>query len=132
LSITQAYFDGIRVALIKHLLDLQRPILPGAALSYPDMTSAGQRLYFHENFGDPTSDILIIYPFGLSRFAGDRLNNLANQLFTGLVHAHHRKSGGVWKMINLKHILHCRYERGVPFWGDFPVFAEVRFKFSFF
>ena len=128
----QANFDGIRIALVKHLLDLLRPILPGAALSYRNMTSASQWLHFHENLCHPIPDILIVYPFWLARLAGDRFSNFADQLFTGLVHAHHWISRIIWKMADLQYILHCRYECCVSFWRNFPVVTEVRLKFIFF
>ncbi len=89
----QSHLNGIGIALIKHLLDLMRPILPGAALSNRDMTPAGQRFDFHENFGDAVSDVFVIHPLRLSWLAGNWRMDFADQLLAGFVHAHHRVIG---------------------------------------
>ena len=58
--------------------------------------------------------------------------DFADQLFAGLIHAHHRVIRVVRQVIDLQNILHRRYKGGAPLWRNFPVFAEVRFKFVFF
>ena len=128
----QPNFDGIRVTLVKHLLDLLRQVFPGSVLSHRDMAPTGQGLHFHENFDHPISDVLIVHPQRLSRLAGDRLMDFADQLLAGLVHANYRIIGIILQVINLQNIFHRRYKGCAPFRRNFPVFAEVRLKFIFF
>ena len=44
----QPNFYGIGISLIKHLLDLLRPVLSGATFGHSHMPLASQRFYFHK------------------------------------------------------------------------------------
>lgn len=127
----QPNFDCPGTALIKHLLDLFRPILPGAAFRYRHMSPAGQRFNFHEYFRHTISYIFIVNACRLARFARNWLAHFTNQLLAGFIHTDHRTIRIIGQMIHLQHNLHCRYKCRTPLRRDFPVLPEVRFVFAF-
>ena len=54
-----------------------------------DESSAGERLYLHEDIGGATSLVFVIDPLGLSGGGGQRRGNVGNQLLGGFVKANH-------------------------------------------
>jgi len=128
----QAYLDRTRIAFIKHLLDLHRPVLSGTTLSDRYMSFASQWLHFHEYFRHPAPDVFVINAHRLSKCAWYRLADFADHLFARFIHAHHRVVRIIRHVIDLKNILHMGYKGRTPLGRDFPVFAGVRLKFVFF
>lgn len=128
----QPNFDCLGIALIKHLLDLFRPILLGAAFRYRHMSPAGQRFNFHEYFRHTISYIFIVNARRLTRFTRNWLANFANQLLAGFIHADDGIIRIIRRIIHLQHIFHCRYKCRAPLRRNFPVLPEVRFIFVFF
>ena len=128
----QSYLDRIRIAFIEHLLDLQRPIFSGAMFRDGNMSFAAEWLDFHKYFRHAVSDVFIVNALRLPRFAWYRLPDFTDHLLAGFIHADNRVVRIIRQMIHLQNILHVGYKRRTSFWGDFPVFAEVRLKFVFF
>src|SRR4030042_4675114 len=128
----QAYLGRARIAFIKHLFDLHRPILSGAMFSDRYMAIAGQWFYFHKYFRNPVSNVFVVNAYRLSRYARYRLADFADHLFARFIHAHHRVVRIIRYVIDLQDILHMCYKGRTPFRRDFPVLAEVRLKFVFF
>src|SRR5690606_3114156 len=128
----QPDLNGVGIPLVKHMLDLLRPVLPGAAFRDCNMTLTGQWLHFHEDFSHAVPDIFVVHPHRLPRLAGYWRVNFADQLLAGFVHTYHRIIGVVRQMINFQDILHRGYKCRVPLRRNLPVFAEVRLKFVFF
>jgi hypothetical protein len=52
-------------------------------------------------------------------------------LFAGFIHADHRIVLIVRQLINGDDLFHIGYKRGALLRRDFPILAEVRFKFVF-
>ena len=97
-----------------------------------DMSFTSQWLNFHKYLCYTISYIFIIHSCRLTRLAKNRGANFTDQVLAGLIHADQRIVCVVWKMINLKNILHRRYKGCTSLRRDFPVFFEVRFTFIFF
>ena len=78
---------------------------------------ASQGLNFHEDFGHTVSDVFIIHPQRLPRFAGYRCVDFADHLLAGFIHAYHRIIGIIRQVIDLQNILHRQLCRG----RDYPI-----------
>jgi len=128
----QSYFDGIRIALSQHFLDLQRPILSCSTFAERYMPSARKWFHFHEDLGDPFSDVLIVHTRRLSRRTWDRVSHLTDHLFTRFIHTYYRIIRVVRQVIKFENILHGHYECHIFLWTDFLLPASVRLKFIFF
>jgi len=128
----QAHLDCSRIAIIKHLFDLPRPILSGASFGNLHVSLPSQRLHFHKYFRNSISDVFVIHACRATRGTWYRLANFADQLLARLIHAHHRIFRIIRQVIDLQNILHRGYKGCAPLGRNFPVFAEVRFKFIFF
>ena len=128
----KANFYCFWVSIIKHLFDLLSPIFHGATFGHSHMPFASQRFYFHKYLNHAISYIFIIDTRRLSWLARNWCTYFTNQLLVGLIHTYHRIFRIIWQVVYLKDILHRRYKGCTPFWRDFPVLFEVRFKFIFF
>ena len=104
----------------------------GALIGDLNDPAAFQRRETHEQIGNTGTFVFIIMAYWLAGFHRDRLARFLDKLFRCLVQADQRPLGVVRLRINVKHILHRGNESGVLFWGDYPVFAAMRFEFVFF
>ncbi|MGM0760136.1 MAG: hypothetical protein ACQEUB_10570, partial [Thermodesulfobacteriota bacterium] len=90
-----------------------------------------QRLDFHENLYDTLSHIFIVNTFRAARLTRYRLTNLTNQLLARFIHADNWIARVIGHVVDIQNILHRCYEGRAFLRRDFPVLAEVRFKFIF-
>jgi len=128
----QADLGGLRVSLIEHAFNEERPVLAGTVVGDGDVALSGQRFNLQEDFGHPVTNILVIDYLSASWSYRQGGVNFAHQLLVGFVHADNWELRVVRRVVNIQHIFHAYHKSGTPVGRDFPVFAQVRFKFVFF
>ena len=122
----------IWMPFVQHLLDLRRPIFPGATFRRSNMPFPGQGFYLHKYFGHTVSDIFIINSQRLPRRTGNRFINLSNQLLAGFVHTYNWIIRIIRQAARFQNILHRSYKGRALLRQHFPMLPDVRFKRRFF
>src|SRR5262249_20896935 len=92
---------------------------------------ARQRFDGHEHVGSAATLVFAVVlgdPAGLGR---QRLTHLTDQLFTALVHAHHRLLPIIGPVIHIQHVVHGRDKVSRRSFWQTPTFLQPRLKFVF-
>src|ERR1700722_13503389 len=117
---------------VRQLLENAREVRGGALVGDLDMPPALQRREQHEQVGRAIPPVLIIVSRDMPGLCLDRRARLRDQLFRGLIQAHHGTVRIVWPMIHLQHIFHVRHERSVGFGRDDELLVQMLYDNFFF
>ena len=125
-------FRGIRKPRVGHLLEQVRVVHGGVAIGDLDMAPAFQRGEHHEQIGGSIPLILVVVPRRVPWLRRDWHTRFRYELLRRLVQADQWTFWIVRSLVNLQHILHTGYERGIGIRGDDPSLLQMRPEKVFF
>ena len=110
----------------EQMLDLVRPVDPGAPWSGDDAPPARQGLDPAEDRARPTARVLAVLPAVATRGGEDGFTSVPEELVGLLVHTHHRHCRVVGASIDVEDVLHPRHELPVGLGRDGPALLQMR------
>ena len=122
----------IRIHLINEIFDSLRPVSCSTVFPYTDVMTAAQGFNKRENTTGSIPYIFGINFFIIARTHSPGFPCFAKQLIGLFVHTDNGAERIIRKFINIKDILHRRYEVRIPYARNAPVVTAVRSKFIFF
>src|SRR5512144_238298 len=108
------------------MLDLVRPVDPGAPWSGADAPPARQGLDPAEDRARPTAQVLGVLPAVATRGGGDGFTSVPEELVGLLVHAHHRRLRVTGAGVDAEDVLHPGDELCVGLGWDGPALLQMR------
>src|SRR5262249_14221173 len=123
---------GMREVVVGEFLENLGVIYGGMPIRHLHVSPAFQRGEYHKEIGDAVTLVLVVMPSGASRFHGDWLARLGNQLLRRLIEADQRSLGVVRSLVDGQHILHRGDESGVRLGRNYPAFFSVGLEETFF
>jgi hypothetical protein len=96
-----------------------------------DDSLAGQRLHAEEDVGGPAALVLVVHASQRTRGGRYGGSGVLHQLLARLVDADLGALGVIRSLVDLKHVFHCRNERGVVFRRDAEPTRSPRLQLDF-
>ena len=97
-------------------------------LSDFDVAPTRERLAGQKQARDPVAGVHMIDPLHQTRPGRQGLSGLPDQLFEGLIHAHHGALGVIRAVVDLQHVFHVVDELRRGLLGDAPHPPAVRLE----
>ena len=123
---------GLWIVIVQKILDSERPVNLGSALSDLNVPLAFERFKKHEQITDAIAFILIIITSRFAWFSRQWFPSLTRQLFARLIHADQRIFRIKRPFVYCKDILHGTDKGGTCFRRNTPLTFQPRLKFVFF
>ena len=127
----QHHLLGVRVRLVQQALQEVREVDGRPPVGHFDHPPAGERLERHEQVRGPVTGVLRVLLGGTARPDRQRRPDIPDQLFAGLVHAHHRPPRVGRPVVHRNHVLHRGDERPGRRRRDDPLPLEPRLDLVF-